>query len=43
MLAIISLTFKNAFKDRIGIIILSMVLLYIIVPVFSSFSMRQLQ
>ncbi len=43
MLTIISLTFKNTFKDRIGIIILSMVLLYIIVPVFSSFSMRQLQ
>ncbi|WP_022670404.1 ABC transporter permease [Hippea alviniae] len=43
MLTIISLTFKSAFKDRIGIVILSMVLLYIIVPVFSSFSMRQLQ
>ncbi len=37
------LTFKNVFKDRIALIILSMVLLYVSIPVFSSFSMRQIQ
>jgi Cu-processing system permease protein len=43
MLTIAWLTFKNVFKDRIALIILSMVLLYVSIPVFSSFSMRQIQ
>ncbi len=43
MFTIASMTFKHIFKDRIAIVILSMVLLYFLVPVFSSFSMRQIQ
>ncbi len=43
MLSVIFLTFKHIFKDRIAIIIFSMMILYFLVPVFSSFSMRQLQ
>ncbi len=40
---IIFLTLKSTIKDRIFLIILSMILLFASVPVFSSFSMRQVQ
>ncbi len=43
MFDIAKLTVKNVFKDRIAVVILSMIVLYFLVPVFSSFSMRQLQ
>ncbi len=43
MLSIAAMTFKHAFKDRIGIVILSIIVIYFLVPVFSSFSMRQIQ
>ncbi len=43
MFSIAAITFKNVFKDRIAIIILSMIAIYFLVPVFSSFSMRQVQ
>ncbi len=43
MLTIAALTFKNIFKDKTGLVILSMLLLYFVVPVFSSFSARQIQ
>lgn len=40
---IILLTITSTLKDRIFLIILSMILLFVLVPVFSSFSMRQIQ
>jgi len=43
MFSIAAITFKHVFKDRIAIIILSMIAIYFLVPVFSSFSMRQVQ
>jgi ABC-type transport system involved in multi-copper enzyme maturation permease subunit len=40
---IIFLTLKTTIKDRIFLVILSMLLLFTSVPVFASFSMRQIQ
>ena len=40
---IIFLTLKSTIKDRIFLIIISMLLLFASVPVFASFSMRQIQ
>ncbi len=43
MLNIALMTFKHTFKDRVALIILSMIILYLLVPVFASFSPRQAQ
>ena len=43
MLKIAFFTVRAMIKDRMFYLILSMLLLFILVPVFSSFSMRQIQ
>lgn len=43
MFQIVMLTVKSMMRDRIFMVILSMIILFALVPIFSSFSMRQIQ